>query len=45
MKKGLIMTDAYEALRRQLDGLPGGVPATESGVEMRIDRPQRRPDP
>lgn len=28
--------DAYEKLREHLDGLPGGYPATKSGVEIRI---------
>jgi ferredoxin len=30
--------DVYEKLARHLDGLPGGFPSTESGVEMRILR-------
>ncbi|MDY6988431.1 MAG: 4Fe-4S binding protein [Thermodesulfobacteriota bacterium] len=30
--------DIYEKLARHLDNLPGGFPATESGVEMRILR-------
>jgi len=30
--------DIYEKLARHLDALPGGFPATESGVEMRILR-------
>lgn len=29
-------SDVYEALARHLDGLPGGFPKTESGVELRI---------
>ncbi|MGZ6231184.1 MAG: 4Fe-4S ferredoxin, partial [Syntrophales bacterium] len=28
--------DIYESLAVHLDGLPGGFPHTESGVEMRI---------
>ena len=30
------MTDAYRKLATHLDNLPGGFPATESGVEIRI---------
>lgn len=30
------MGDVYQALREHLDGLPGGFPSTESGVEIRI---------
>lgn len=30
------MSDVYERLREHLDKLPGGFPATESGVELRI---------
>ena len=30
------MDDVYQALREHLDSLPGGYPATESGVEIRI---------
>ena len=30
------MDDLYQALREHLDGLPGGFPATDSGVEIRI---------
>lgn len=30
------MSEVYEKLRQHLDSLPGGFPATESGVEMRI---------
>ncbi len=30
--------DVYQKLRRHLDNLPGGYPATESGVELRILR-------
>ena len=30
------MSDVYERLREHLDRLPGGYPATESGVEIRI---------
>ncbi len=32
------MNEVYEKLRRHLDSLPGGYPATESGVELRILR-------
>jgi NAD-dependent dihydropyrimidine dehydrogenase PreA subunit len=31
-------TDVYQRLAKHLDGLPGGYPATESGVELRILR-------
>ncbi|HNS50933.1 MAG TPA: 4Fe-4S binding protein [Anaerolineae bacterium] len=31
-------TDAYQRLAKHLDGLPGGYPPTESGVELRILR-------
>jgi electron transport complex protein RnfB len=30
------MTDVYRALAKHLDNLPGGYPATENGVELRI---------
>jgi ferredoxin len=30
------MSDIYEALAKHLDNLPGGFPATESGIELRI---------
>jgi electron transport complex protein RnfB len=30
------MNDVYERLREHLDKLPGGFPATETGVELRI---------
>ncbi len=30
------MTDVYQSLAKHLDGLPGGFPATASGVELRI---------
>jgi electron transport complex protein RnfB len=33
---GMPMKDVYERLREHLDKLPGGFPATESGVELRI---------
>jgi Pyruvate/2-oxoacid:ferredoxin oxidoreductase delta subunit/DNA-binding Lrp family transcriptional regulator len=32
------MSDIYQQLAQHLDGLPGGYPATESGVELRILR-------
>jgi len=32
------MTDVYQQLREHLDSLPGGFPATETGVELRILR-------
>ncbi len=30
------MSDVYKKLAKHLDNLPGGYPATESGVEIRI---------
>ena len=35
-EKEVYMTDVYERLAKHLDKLPGGFPATESGVELRI---------
>ena len=32
----MMITDVYQKLRNHLDDLPGGYPATDSGVEMRI---------
>jgi hypothetical protein len=34
----MMATDVYERLAQHLDGLPGGFPRTESGVEIRILR-------
>ena len=38
------MNDVYQALRKHLDSLPGGFPATESGVEIRILKRLFNPD-
>jgi electron transport complex protein RnfB len=35
-KAGEKMSEVYEKLRAYLDSLPGGFPAAESGVELRI---------
>ncbi|MGD9010151.1 MAG: hypothetical protein PVG41_19665, partial [Desulfobacteraceae bacterium] len=34
--KGGGMSDIYMALAKHLNNLPGGFPATESGIELRI---------
>ena len=36
--------DVYQRLAKHLDNLPGGFPATESGVELRILRRLFTPD-
>jgi electron transport complex protein RnfB len=36
IQKEDIMSDVYERLAKHLDNLPGGFPATDSGVELRI---------
>ena len=35
-KRRPLMSDVYQNLAKHLDRLPGGFPATESGVEIRI---------
>jgi electron transport complex protein RnfB len=35
-QKEAMMTDVYQELRKHLDSLPAGFPATDSGVEIRI---------
>ena len=37
-EEAVLQKDIYEKLARHLDGLPGGYPKTESGVELRILR-------
>ena len=32
----MMTTDLYQKLRKHLNDLPGGYPATETGVELRI---------
>lgn len=41
---GVDMDDTYRKLARHLDDLPGGFPATESGVELRILRRMFTPE-